>query len=378
MKRLKPKRLIPTVNCPDAASARAIVDRFADLMDLSRDKSRLDCYFNRTASAPACSPSSVTPASDLPAYVTEQSAASARTKPFHHDIKAEPHDDFQSDQLRLATQSRHASALDQPALEAEPATASGCEVHDHAKEEECGLLTAPGWADDEDEVASDGSGDSPLPVRRRVAPGHAYSAPAALEQSTQDQWDDAVEAERLSQPEAAASCQAEQQPKTDKHQRASAQPGMLENHGDGQHQSRCCTVSLAGQQHDTSLLGPSGDAEDQTHSSSSLNLHQHSRNCDQQAVLCHESEADDDAPCLATPDHPAPHDAQAQQEMQLPIAQPVQVTDLPAIMLDSIDVAEQMRIFSHIQQETLHARHCLPTKKRQLTLGSFVVPKRVK
>lgn len=42
---LRPKRIVPTVNCPTPAQSRAIVDRFADLMDLSCDKSRLDVYF---------------------------------------------------------------------------------------------------------------------------------------------------------------------------------------------------------------------------------------------------------------------------------------------------------------------------------------------
>lgn len=382
VKRLKPKRLIPTVNCPDAASARAIVDRFADLMDLSRDKSRLDCYFGRTASAPACSPSSATAVTNVAAlaYSTQRSAASARTKLFRHAIEAEPDVDLyvnQSEQLRPATQSCHASAHGQLAVKAEP-TQVGSEVHDHAKEEERGLLAAPGWADDEDEVASDGSGDSPLPVRRRGVPSHAYSAPADLGPSTQDQLDSAVKAKRLSQPVPPASCQAEQQPKTHQHQPESTQPGISDTHGDAQPQSRCCTVDFAGQTDVTSLLDPGGGAEGQTRSILSGNLDQHSRFCVQQAVLCHESEADVDAPCQANPDHPASCDAQAQHDVQLPIAQAVQVVDVPAIMLDSIDVAEQIRIFSHIQQETLHARHCLPTKKRQLTLGSFVVPKRVK
>ncbi|KAK9806253.1 hypothetical protein WJX72_007365 [[Myrmecia] bisecta] len=47
---LRPSRIIPTVNVTnDPATARAIVDRFADLMDLSRDKSRLDVYFKPKA-----------------------------------------------------------------------------------------------------------------------------------------------------------------------------------------------------------------------------------------------------------------------------------------------------------------------------------------
>lgn len=44
---LRPRRLIPTVNADNPAASRAIVGRFAGLMDLSGDRSRLDCYFLR-------------------------------------------------------------------------------------------------------------------------------------------------------------------------------------------------------------------------------------------------------------------------------------------------------------------------------------------
>ena len=47
---LRPRRLIPTVNTPNPAAARAIVDRFANLMDLSEDRSRLDMYFTKAPS----------------------------------------------------------------------------------------------------------------------------------------------------------------------------------------------------------------------------------------------------------------------------------------------------------------------------------------
>ena len=42
---LRPKRIIPTVNASDATKSRALVDQLADVMDLSQDRSRLDCYF---------------------------------------------------------------------------------------------------------------------------------------------------------------------------------------------------------------------------------------------------------------------------------------------------------------------------------------------
>ncbi|KAI3427032.1 hypothetical protein D9Q98_006974 [Chlorella vulgaris] len=48
---LRPKRLVPTVNAAGPAQSRAIVDRFADLMDLSADRSRLDCYLKRPQQA---------------------------------------------------------------------------------------------------------------------------------------------------------------------------------------------------------------------------------------------------------------------------------------------------------------------------------------
>ncbi|GLC45044.1 hypothetical protein PLESTM_001680700 [Pleodorina starrii] len=46
---LRPRTLIPTVNAATAAQRRALVDRFAHLMDLSADRSRLDVYLSRGA-----------------------------------------------------------------------------------------------------------------------------------------------------------------------------------------------------------------------------------------------------------------------------------------------------------------------------------------
>lgn len=50
---LRPRKIIPTVNAATPAASRAIVDRFADLMDLSKDRSRLDSYFGAAARGPA-------------------------------------------------------------------------------------------------------------------------------------------------------------------------------------------------------------------------------------------------------------------------------------------------------------------------------------
>ncbi|GBF99590.1 DNA cross-link repair protein [Raphidocelis subcapitata] len=47
---LRPRRIVPTVNAPDAAAAAAIVERFVGCgMDLSRDRRRLDAYFSKLA-----------------------------------------------------------------------------------------------------------------------------------------------------------------------------------------------------------------------------------------------------------------------------------------------------------------------------------------
>ncbi|KAL4444185.1 hypothetical protein ABPG75_011922 [Micractinium tetrahymenae] len=53
---LRPRRLIPTVDAGDAAKRRAIVDRFADLMDLSGDRSRIPGYFFKKAAAEGLAP----------------------------------------------------------------------------------------------------------------------------------------------------------------------------------------------------------------------------------------------------------------------------------------------------------------------------------
>lgn len=51
--RLRPKRLIPTVNAANRSQQEAIVDRFADLMDLSTSRSRIDAYLVRPAAKAA-------------------------------------------------------------------------------------------------------------------------------------------------------------------------------------------------------------------------------------------------------------------------------------------------------------------------------------
>lgn len=53
---LRPKRLIPTVNAVTRSQQEALVDRFADLMDLSCNKGRIDAYLVRSTPAGARQP----------------------------------------------------------------------------------------------------------------------------------------------------------------------------------------------------------------------------------------------------------------------------------------------------------------------------------
>lgn len=357
VKLLKPKRLIPTVNCPDAASARAIVDRFADLMDLSHDKSRLDCYFGRTASAPACS----------------LAASSLSAEPGKHDQDFKVESDcllaspqLSAELLQSPSQSHSGSAHDDdskdavagiinssgdglqadlfqgqqhwPTVKLENGQA-GSRSSDQVKKEDSQAMCAPGWADD-DHFA----GNSPLPVRSRAGPqyampsqqgragpSHAYSAPAALEHDTAVELDDGHQTDFLSQPVTPASCQRPACSSAGLHESVDPQAKIDACCGEVQQQlsHRPCTA-----------LGNARDTE-----------HIQKPGCGQQSV----------------------------QQTIRDTPQPVMVAnDTPVCLLDDIDVAEQTRILSQIHQEALHARQCLPTKKRQLTLGCFVGPKRVK
>ena len=356
VKLLRPKRLIPTVNCPDAASARAIVDRFADLMDLSRDKSRLDCYFGRTASAPARSLA----ASSLSAGASRHDQ-DCKTE---SDCLASPQ--LSAELLQSSSQSHSGSADDGDSKDAVAGIvhsdgaglqAGRCQGRQHwpimklenaqawslnsdqVKREDNQAIHAQGWADDDHF-----DGNSPLPVRSRAGPqyampsqqgragpSHAYSAPAALEHDTAVELDDGHQTDFLSQPVTPASCQRP----------AWSSAGLHESVSPQAETDACC-----------------------------VEVQQH---------LSHR-------PCIA------PGDTRDTERVQKPgcgqdtyqqtikdISQPVLVAnDTPVCLLDDIDVAEQTRILSQIHQEALHARQCLPTKKRQLTLGNFVGPKRVK
>lgn len=78
--RLRPKRLIPTVNAVNRSEQDALVDRFADLMDLSACRSRIDAYLVRPAAAPKASPvgaCACTAADDAATAATPVQAAAA-------------------------------------------------------------------------------------------------------------------------------------------------------------------------------------------------------------------------------------------------------------------------------------------------------------
>ncbi|CAL8471261.1 g10803 [Coccomyxa elongata] len=68
IKTLRPRRIVPTVNASTPAAARLLVDRFADLMDLSKDRSRLDFFLRKAKTAPPATASSA-----APTHVTEGS-----------------------------------------------------------------------------------------------------------------------------------------------------------------------------------------------------------------------------------------------------------------------------------------------------------------
>lgn len=362
VKLLRPKRLIPTVNCPDAASARTIVDRFADLMDLSRDKSRLDSYFGRTASAPACSP----PSSRVPAGFKvlfeahtdslecslgsaahtkqQESPAQACSSPASegldknavqgHLFSVDRASDGQAHNPQMhskgavvKTENVPATCTDRdcPAVKTEDTQLGGTQT-ECDRRDACHQANAAtqGWAEDDCDESC-----SPLPLRNRSGFSHAYSAPAALEQSQQHDWDDASKVELCSPTCSPANCGTQQAASND------MQRELLEH------------------VHDT--------------------------------AGCNDSEHRDSSTCFAGPcntGEAVPANAEpvaVVKQNSDGLLKPVAVASEVAVcLLDSIDVAEQTRILSQIQQEALHARQCPPTKKRQLTLGCFVAPKRGK
>lgn len=324
---LRPKRIIPTVNCPDPASARAIVDRFADLMDLSKDKSRLDSYFGRTASAPAdtlaaaasrfCSESAV----KLDSPLAESAGCS-----------------HQAEVLLTDNDHSHQHA---------PYEATGIADTDDIKWEdncddgpqwESGLTADLQGPSGLTRVASDGSDcclmlEQLLPMRSKPAAQHAHSAPASLSQAaspsvSKPTKDDASEVARLDTGQA-----SEPDPWADNDVGVSASCHVVAN---------TSLVGHAQQQHarlEQPLPNPACEQQRQTPDAWSGA---------QEAGSCLEA-----AGVVSDGQH-------------------------CSSLLDSVDVAEQSRILCQIQQQHLYTKQCLTSKKRQMTLGCFVAPKRLK
>lgn len=74
VERLRPRQIIPTVNAATRSQQQALVDRFADLMDLSRDRGRMDFYLLAAAPGAGCLSA---PAAASPAGVVAPQAAAA-------------------------------------------------------------------------------------------------------------------------------------------------------------------------------------------------------------------------------------------------------------------------------------------------------------
>lgn len=333
VKRLRPKRIIPTVNCPDAASARAIVDRFADLMDLSKDKSRLDCYFGRTASAPASTVADAADGTSPPARITQEphwtgseTAAELNTAdsdcrdaavPAWEDADGQCLDGAEA---QFAPIKRELSCSSSVHWEAEQAEAV---LHDaqcaHSKSPDAGCCRE---ADDE-----------LLPMRAKLTPEHAHSAPAVLSPISK----------------------AQRRP--EQHSTALAS-GALRVVGDTATEPDACTdlhdkCAMPGQQLQSDATDACDVSAQPTCSASATEQGRHHSSIVSQ----------NGGPCVTASD--------TADEIPVPLHHSV-------CQLDAVDVAEQARILSQIQQQNLCARQYLSSKKRQATLGCFVAAKRVK
>ncbi len=349
VKRLRPKRIIPTVNCPDAASARAIVDRFADLMDLSRDKSRLDSYFGRTASAPADTLANSQGSHSASPLEPESPSASSAELSGHGDSRS----DLGCKPDLVGQDSCRSS---QPTLRE---AANGAAAHDLKKEDCCdscpqwktedmafGFHSRDGPAEHQFGDADVGTADDqvlPMRAKSRLVPEHAHSAPAVLSPSlkltrsrhsgkaaaelpgTSVRWDD----DTAVQPDS-----------------------WTEEHSPRASFGDAADVSFE--------FGVQGTAETCQQGSDSR-LQDASHEQQQELDTMHRLDKVDS--CSDSADAVSQSAAQAQHSLAL---------------LDDVDVAEQSRILCQIQQQRLYARQCLTTKKRQMTLGCFVAPKRLR
>lgn len=349
MKRLRPKRIIPTVNCPDAASARAIVDRFADLMDLSRDKSRLDSYFGRTASAPVTAAAGGVSQAELTAREPCSAHDAQRSRSQLCAVKTE----HEGQSPVSAAQGQEDNRLSCGSLdrhEAIVADAMAPVQVKHEEEEACSSFvwedTAPGSPSLEAEgcqqcldVDEDEQHEQTLPMRARPIPDHAHSAPAVL--SPPSRGSDAhtdpsaplklsvccVPAHNDTVPVALAMPCHQSRAETDRCTLASA-PSTVETRT--RQRAAACFSDVAAARSPTQEAAPR-----------------------QEAVLSRGHRK-----------QPGGFSAEVQQ---------------PCLsLLDDVDIAEQSRILCAIQQHHLYTKHCLTSKKRQMTLGDFVAPKRLK
>lgn len=350
VKRLRPKRIIPTVNCPDAASARAIVDRFADLMDLSRDKSRLDLYFGRTASAPADALANPAQSSHsaLPLEPESPSASSAERSGHGNsspDLGCKPnlvgHDSCRSSQPSL-----HEAANGDAAHNLKKEDSCGSGPQRKSEDMTFGFHTREGPAEHQFGDADPGTADDqvlPMRAKSKLVPEHAHSDPAVLSPSltltrnrhnnkaaaelpgTSVRWDD----DTAVQPDSWAE---EYSPRA--------------SFGDA------ADVSFEGGVQGTAATCQQG---------SESGLQDASDEQQQELETMHRLDKVDS--CSESAEAVSQSAAQARHSLSL---------------LDGVDIAEQSRILCQIQQQRLYARQCLTTKKRQMTLGCFVAPKRLR
>ena len=345
VKRLKPKRIIPTVNCPDAASARAIVDRFADLMDLSRDKSRLDSYFGRTASAPVTFAARGDPQAGVAAHSLCSDCDAQCSQPEFDFVKTEDGSPSTVSAVQAQEDSRLspggidkqapilAVSPGQPKCEDEE-TCSGLNWEDAAV---CSpTFEAEGrqqcfGIDDEDQH------EQTLPMRSHPVPDHAHSAPAVLSPPSR-----ATGLQTGSSAHQSAGC-------LPVHDSIMPAAVAMSNHARSAETDRC------------TLAGAPSTVETGTR---------------QQAAACLTDMAAASAPMqeAAPIQDPVLSNDQCEQSGSCP------ATGLqPCLsLLDDVDIAEQSRILCAIQQHQLYTKHCLTSKKRQMTLGNFVAPKRLK
>ena len=344
VKRLRPKRIIPTVNCPDAASARAIVDRFADLMDLSKDKSRLDSYFGRTASAPVATLTGSPPATCMDSAL-EAEFPSAEVGGDNDAVLEYKPNTLLNDRLidhqpctRDVIDPVHLKREDSPGigLQRDSGTVDGLNIyHSHIQDQ----------FDDTDKSWTSAH-EQTLPMRAKAVPQHAHSAPAVLSPSARHK-----SCKPLSHAPAAA-----------------ADLSVRRDSGHAAEPDSCAEEHLQGA--DVSI--PNDDAA----------------NC----VAKHVAEVqqlgqDDPLSCSMNwgeqPEAPiarlAACGAEAGCRPEAACTGSVAVLQGQPNMslLDGVDIEEHSRILCQIQQQ-LYTKQCLTSKKRQMTLGCFVGHKRLK